>query len=121
VRCEMSSQHLERRAAHPADLGEQHDIAIGCGLKQQCTDGSITPADAARHRVFNELQGADPMAVGIFEDAVALVVQLLLVGRYPQIGEGGHVALSEETAISAFLERLWYVSIQIEGVVVVFL
>jgi hypothetical protein len=46
------------------------------------------------------------MAVGIFEDTVALVVQVLPIGRYPQIGEGGHEAFSEETAMSGFLERM---------------
>ncbi|MGC1953561.1 MAG: hypothetical protein WA970_13540 [Gammaproteobacteria bacterium] len=46
------------------------------------------------------------MAVGIFEDTVALVVQVLPVSRYPQIGEGGHEAFSEETAVSYFIERI---------------
>jgi hypothetical protein len=46
------------------------------------------------------------MAVGVLQDAVALVVQVLLIGRYAQIGEGGHEALSEETAVPDFLDRL---------------
>jgi len=46
------------------------------------------------------------MAVGVLQDDVALVVQVLLIGRYAQIGEGGHEALSEETAVPDFLDRL---------------
>jgi hypothetical protein len=82
------------------------DVAPGCGLEQQHTDRSLAPADAPGHGVLDELQGAEPMAVGILQNAVALVVQVLLVGRYPQIGKGGHEAFSEEMEVLCFLERI---------------
>ena len=34
---------------------------------------------AAEHRVLDELQGAEPMAVGVLQDAVALLIQVLPV------------------------------------------
>jgi hypothetical protein len=44
---------------------------------------------AAEIESFTKVTGAERVAVGVLQDAVALVVHVLPAGRYPQIGKRG--------------------------------
>jgi hypothetical protein len=52
--------------------------------------GPLALGEAARRDVFNELQGAEPTAVRIFEQPVSLIGHVLMIGGNAEVGIDSH-------------------------------